>query len=311
MRCVLLVASTSVAASGRCDPHFDWQILTQRNCTRQLTTPIVADVLPLKRQFSAISLNDAHMPGLWVNGAAAMVPALNGLLDFSSGASGKTVPRSKRLADFKHDVPEDWAALKVELDKEGSDKAREGHSYHFVYAYIFRQLGRSRPLRTLEIGMGTNNPHLVSSMGEQGKPGASLRAFRNYLPEASVHGADVDKAILFQGDRIKTHHVDQLDVGSFDTLFTDFGSEPFDLVIDDGLHALGPNLNTLLFGLRSLRPNGWIAIEDIGARTVPGIRVADALLRSSPERKLETWLVHMATHPEYGDSYLYLVHMLA
>ena len=40
--------------------------------------------------------------------------------------------------------------------------------------------------------MGTNKPGLVSTMGASHTPGASLRAFRDYLPNAIVHGADVD-----------------------------------------------------------------------------------------------------------------------
>ena len=68
----------------------------------------------------------------------------------------------------------------------------------------------------LEIGLGSNNTDLVSSMGKEGKPGASLRAFRDFCINAEVIGADIDKRILFKEDRIKTFYVDQTNNSSLD-----------------------------------------------------------------------------------------------
>ena len=39
-------------------------------------------------------------------------------------------------------------------------------------------------------------------MGTEGKPGASLRAFRDFCMNAEVIWADIDKRILFKEDRI-------------------------------------------------------------------------------------------------------------
>ena len=69
-----------------------------------------------------------------------------------------------------------------------------------------------------EIGLGTNYKNIVSNMGINGKPGASLRAFRDYCPNASVFGADIDKRILFEEERIKTFYVDQTDPVTFDPI---------------------------------------------------------------------------------------------
>ena len=44
-----------------------------------------------------------------------------------------------------------------------------------------------------------------------GKPGASLRVWRDYFPNAIIYGADIDKDILFAEERIKTFYIDQLD----------------------------------------------------------------------------------------------------
>ena len=118
-------------------------------------------------------------------------------------------------------------------------------------------------LNILEIGLGTNNPTLVSSMGSGGRPGASLYAFKQYLPNANIYGADIDKNILFNEERINTCYVDQLDIKTFDNIKNTFGNIKYDLIIDDGLHSIGANLNTLLFALNNIKINGWIIIEDI------------------------------------------------
>src|SRR5689334_22577873 len=116
-------------------------------------------------------------------------------------------------------------------------------------------------------------------MGSGGKPGASLRAFRDYLPNASIFGADVDRDILFQTERIRTAYVDQTDPKTFADMHAEFGRPSFDLVIDDGLHAADANLNTLRFGLRILSPGGWIVIEDIRCDALVAWRIVQDVLR--------------------------------
>ena len=88
----------------------------------------------------------------------------------------------------------------------GSDKAKH-HDYHLIYSSIF--LNNSKVKKILEIGMGTNDENLLSNMGINGKPGASLMAFRDFFKNAKIYGADIDKNILFKDHRIKTSYVDQ------------------------------------------------------------------------------------------------------
>ena len=61
----------------------------------------------------------------------------------------------------------------------------------------------------MEVGLGSNNTELLSNMGSDGKPLASLRAWRDYFPNAQIYGADIDKDILTNEERIKTFFVDQ------------------------------------------------------------------------------------------------------
>jgi len=127
-------------------------------------------------------------------------------------------------------------------------------------------------------------------MGAGGTPGASLRAFRDLLPGASVFGADVDRDILFTEDRIRTGFLDQLDPASFDALYAEFGSEPFDLVIDDGLHSLGANLNTLAWALKVVKPGGWIVIEDISRQRLKPFDLVEHVL-GSKDAVLDSFMV--------------------
>ena len=58
-------------------------------------------------------------------------------------------------------------------------------------------------------------------------------------------------------------YVDQLAYDTFDKLQNELSCDKFDMIIDDGLHSIGANLNTLLFALDNVKLNGWIVIEDI------------------------------------------------
>lgn len=114
-------------------------------------------------------------------------------------------------------------------------------------------------------------------MGKIWTPGNSLRAFRRYLPGAVIHGADIDKRILFQEERIRTHFVDQTDLGTLRRLGREIPGQ-LDLLIDDGLHAPNANLATLIFALEKVRSGGWIVIEDIAEEALPFWQVVGKLV---------------------------------
>lgn len=139
----------------------------------------------------------------------------------------------------------------------GSDK---GEIFSEIYSSLFTN--RMNVKKILEVGIGSNNQRIVSNMTRLGKPGSSLRAFRDFFPKAFINGADIDENILFSEDRIKTFKVDQTNIKSLENLKKSIGSE-FDLIIDDGLHSPDANINTLVLGLQLIKINGWIIIEDI------------------------------------------------
>lgn len=162
---------------------------------------------------------------------------------------------------------------------------------HRIYSEVLGRLGPEEPLNILEIGLGTDNLELISNNGPNFAPGASLRVFRDLCPNSQIFGADVDRSILFAEPRIRTTWVDQLDPPSFEAMHQDFGAPAYDLIIDDGLHAISANLNTLLFGLRTLNPGGFVVIEDIWSYKV----CWKTVYRLLPKEEFETTIVDCPT----------------
>lgn len=180
----------------------------------------------------------------------------------------KPIPRlelSQAIGDLTHD--EDCRALGDLFEHYGSDKSTK-HNYYLLYGSILKNK-RGQQVNLLEIGLGTNNTEFVSNMGKDGKPGASLRAFRDWGSHFNVYGADIDKDVLFSEERIKTFFVDQTDRGSLDKFTAQLPAEGFDLIIDDGLHTPWANLNTLLFAIEILKDDGVFVVEDILEKYLP------------------------------------------
>lgn len=165
----------------------------------------------------------------------------------------------KKITDFE--VDNDFIeSVRVAFNKHGSDKSA-GHGYEYVYAYVLSKFTTN--INLLEIGMGSNNEDTISNMGKSGKPGASLFAFSELLPDSNIYGADVDKRILFNNKNIKSGYLNQMDYSTYEEFHRNFGQVSFDIIIDDGIHIQSANLNTLLFSINNLNKGGFLIIEDI------------------------------------------------
>jgi SAM-dependent methyltransferase len=188
------------------------------------------------------------------------------------------VPTPPELSAAEFSGKSDGQELDRRFQHHGSDKA--AHGYAAIYSRILEQCRELPAPCILEIGLGTNDPKAISTMGQKGRPGASLRAFRDYMPTASVYGADIDPNTMFSEERIRTAVVDQLSPPSFADMTRELGVRKFDLIIDDGLHSTEANLNTLRFAFDALNPNGWLVIEDVAPRTVGAWRLVTALVNT-------------------------------
>ena len=115
-------------------------------------------------------------------------------------------------------------------------------------------------------------------MGLDGKPGASLRAFRDYL-NIRVYGADVDKEILFEEENINTFFIDQMDINTINDIKKVIPK--CDLIIDDGLHQPDANLNVIYNLLDHLNVNGILVIEDIEPDFVNIFKIVENIFNNS------------------------------
>ena len=152
--------------------------------------------------------------------------------------------------------------LQNSLSDYGSDKSVLGYAeiYQVILSEIKSRVGRD-PITLVEIGIGSTDPAIPSNMTVFGNPGASLKSFRDLSKNIYVTGGDIDSKILFNDERIKTHRVNQLESSSIRNFLLHIGS--FNLLIDDGLHQLDANLNTLTESILFAKPGSWIVIEDI------------------------------------------------
>jgi hypothetical protein len=161
--------------------------------------------------------------------------------------------------------------LSALCDKYGSDKgaiAQFGHPYSWppqtfadVYSRLFDHC-REGVEKVFECGLGTNNPNLASSMGVNGIPGASLRVWRDYFPNAVIFGADIDKEILFEEKRIKTFYL-KTDQRAIINFWKNVGLTDFDFMIDDGLHTFEAGICLFENSISQLSKNGIYSIEDV------------------------------------------------
>jgi hypothetical protein len=150
------------------------------------------------------------------------------------------------------------------MNKCGSDKGNGHHTYTEYYEKLFGER-RDEKLDILEIGIGTNNPRILSSMcGTPGgyKPGASLRGWKEYFSNSNIYGCDIDREILFEEDRIKTFFVDQT---SKDVLREQIVNKEqmYDIIVDDGLHRFAVNWFVFVEIFCKLKKGGYYIIEDI------------------------------------------------
>jgi len=155
-----------------------------------------------------------------------------------------------------------YGSDKGELSKTDHPYPWPSHTYADYYSRLFSHC-RNSIKNIFECGLGTNNPNFISSMGISGKPGASLRVWRDFFPNAMVFGADIDKDILFEEERIKTLYMDQLNPLSIKSFWDAIEVNEFDIMVDDGLHTFEAGSTLFTNSIFKLSHNGVYIIEDV------------------------------------------------
>lgn len=136
------------------------------------------------------------------------------------------------------------------------------HTYSDIYELLF--MGRQDTVRTVfECGIGSTNASISDTMTTSGSPGASLRMWSEYFPNAMIYGADIDETVLFGTEKIMTRWVDQLDPDSIRYMWDSLGVTNFDVMIDDGLHTFQAGKTLFENSVHMLSKTGLYIIEDV------------------------------------------------
>jgi hypothetical protein len=175
-------------------------------------------------------------------------------------------------------------------EKYGSDKGYlditkkpwgwPAHSYANFYYNLFNDCKNEIKL-VFECGIGTNNKKIISNMSTCYKPGASLRVWRDYFKNSLVYGADIDKEILFEEDRIFTFYINQLESRSIKEMCLNINKNNFDIIIDDGLHSYEAAITLFLNSFYKLKKRGIYIIEDVHFNYIN--KLSKELIKYNPE----------------------------
>lgn len=134
------------------------------------------------------------------------------------------------------------------LSRYRTDKnsgAGKGHSYGRIYDLLLP--ARRWSTAVLEIGIAG---------------GESLRAWREFFPQAQVVGIDCDRSKLVFEQRIVSMCIDCGKPELMHQLAAEYQNY-FGVVIEDGSHQLEHQLLAVRTLKRCLKPNGVLVIEDI------------------------------------------------
>jgi hypothetical protein len=142
------------------------------------------------------------------------------------------------------------------FDRHNCDKGKR-HGYERVYEPVFSPV-RDQPITLLEIGVFR---------------GASLQAWLDYFPHATVIGVDTFQRVrpgrieALRHPRVKWFQCDSTQ--DYPTI------EPVDFIIDDGCHDPEAQRATLANFLPLLKAGGRYFIEDAPTLKIPGAKVHD------------------------------------
>jgi hypothetical protein len=130
--------------------------------------------------------------------------------------------------------------------KFGTDKSSKEHDYLSFYESLFQAIRHDR-ITILEIGV---------------LYGASLRVWKEYFPNGTVIGADIDPGVKsYNTARILTEVIDQSNIEDLVQLGVKHG--PFDIIIEDGSHQWEHQITTFRTLFPFVKNGGLYIVEDL------------------------------------------------
>jgi hypothetical protein len=189
---------------------------------------------------------------------------------------------------------EEFLAL---ANKHPSDKWAT-HNYTDKYFRHFQPL-RSRQLGFLEIGVGGYQNDVVGYANSR-LGGDSLRFWRDWFPESTIHAIDIQDKSALQEDRIVIMRGSQTDETFLADVVRQIGS--LDVVIDDGSHINSHVIQTFKFLFPLLNDGGIYVVEDTQTSYWPTDGYGGDSMNLNSQTTMMGWfksLIDGLNHAEY------------
>ncbi|MDX2361587.1 MAG: hypothetical protein QNK23_12330 [Crocinitomicaceae bacterium] len=140
-----------------------------------------------------------------------------------------------------------WDNLMDMCEKFPTDKCPQGHNFIEIYDNLFSPM-RDTMGKFFEIGILNGVSHLM---------------WREYFPYAEVYGIDIkDYSAQSEGSGIHTFVADQSNRSDLQAFIDKFGTG-YDVILDDGGHAMDHQQVSLGFLFKHVEPGGYFIIEDV------------------------------------------------
>lgn len=158
-----------------------------------------------------------------------------------------------------------YLATKYMTDKSPFNVMTHRHPYTAIYDTFLTPYKYKPDLKFGEIGVLN---------------GASIRMWREYFPQAYIHGFDIVESYI---DKIKdingvTSHLVDASRGLVEVLQNEcIGGKKFDILLEDASHMLNHQLQFIADAIEYVNPGGLLIIEDI-FREIPAARFEEALM---------------------------------
>lgn len=152
-------------------------------------------------------------------------------------------------------------SLLDELANKYSTDKGTGYPHHNVHGYapIYEQYvskWKDENIRLLEIGLFLEHPG-----------GQSISMWSEYFPNAMIYGFDILDMSYLNSDRVLTFQGDQSKREDFKTMYTTFGNQPFNFVLEDGSHEHEHQIISLGAAFPYVASGGYYILEDM---SIPG-----------------------------------------
>jgi 23S rRNA U2552 (ribose-2'-O)-methylase RlmE/FtsJ len=149
----------------------------------------------------------------------------------------------------------DELANKYKTDKGTLYPNHNVHGYAPIYE---KYLGKWREsnIRILEIGIYLEYPG-----------GQSIQMWLEYFQNAMVYGFDMLDMSYLHSDRVTTFRGDQGNREHFKSMYSAFGEEPFDFILEDGSHEHHHQMISFGATFPYVKSGGYYILEDI---SIPG-----------------------------------------